>query len=469
MLELLRKPYRVPQAPSVVEYPAVCIQLPLYNESPVAERVLRAAAAIEYPVDRLEIQVLDDSNDETAGIVDQVAGEIQRSGIQITVLRRAKRDDFKAGALRYGLGQTEAQFIAVFDADFVPPGDFLLKTVPYFVDKQVAFVQTRWGHINRDHSLLTKLQAILIDGHFMIEHAVRYACAFFNFNGTAGVWRRAAIESAGGWQGDTVTEDLDLSYRTLLAGWKAVYLRDVVCPAELPETIEAFKSQQFRWTKGGAQVCRKLLIPIFKSQLPWRYKIEAFFHLTANFCYLFVLIAALLLVPVALMRAELNLSAGQWCEYLLLICTICALFGFYALSQRLQALRVRPLDLVSALVLGMGMAAHCSQAVLSGLCCCAGEFIRTPKSGGLGLPCPVISAGKGGNIFNQFINVVKCHRKEFALAGYLGVGLVFLLQSTSLTSAPFLILLMGGYFLVLFSAVSQRVRYPFAGQRSLGC
>jgi len=273
--------------PPLDPVPIVTIQLPLYNEMYVADRLIGAVCRIDYPRDRLEIQVLDDSSDETRGIAELAVRRHAAQGIDIKYYHRADRAGYKAGALEAGLKVARGEFIAIFDADFMPTADFLTNLMPHFRNPQVGMVQARWGHINQDYSLLTKIQAILLDGHFILEHGGRNRGGrFFNFNGTAGVWRRTAIDSAGGWQHDTLTEDLDLSYRAQLAGWEFVFVPSLIAPAEVPVEMNAFKSQQQRWAKGSIQTCRKLLPRILRSNLPWGVKAEAFFHLTANFNYI---------------------------------------------------------------------------------------------------------------------------------------------------------------------------------------
>ena len=270
----LRTRRRVPPRPAdPLEWPVVTVQLPLYNEMYVAQRLIEAVCRLDYPRDRLEIQVLDDSADETTGIVARVVEEQRRLGIDIHHLHRTDRRGFKAGALAAGLERARGNLIAIFDADFVPQPEFLREAVPHFSDPGLGMVQGSWAHINRGYSLLTRAQAILLDGHFLIEHTARNrGGCFFNFNGTAGIWRREAILLPGGWQHDTLTEDLDLSYRAQLAGWKFLYLPDLAVPSELPVDINGFKGQQYRWTKGSVQTGRKLLGRILRAPLPWKVK-----------------------------------------------------------------------------------------------------------------------------------------------------------------------------------------------------
>src|SRR5712692_8414861 len=305
-----RRPRVVPAPPAPGEWPAVTVQLPLFNERYVARRLLEAVGRLDYPAQRLEIQVLDDSTDETSAIVAEAARGLTTRGVTVRHLRRTDRTGFKAGALAAGLREARGEFIAIFDADFVPPPDFLTKTIPHFADPTVAVVPSRWGHLNRDFSLLTLAQSLGIDGHFGVEQPARcWGNLLLNFNGTAGVWRRTAIEDAGGWAHDTLTEDLDLSYRAQLAGWRFVFDPTLVVPAELPESMAAFRSQQHRWAKGALQTARKLLPGVARAPLPWHVKQEAFVHLTANATYPLLLALATLLVPVLLGARTLP---GAW-------------------------------------------------------------------------------------------------------------------------------------------------------------
>src|SRR5436189_824273 len=300
--------------PPLHPMPVVTIQLPLYNEMYVADRLISSVCAIDYPRECLEIQVLDDSTDETRSIAESTVRRFASQGVDIKYFYRPDRAGYKAGALEAGLKVARGEFVAIFDADFIPSADFLIRLMPHFGDARVAMVQARWGHINQDYSLLTKIQSILLDGHFILEHGGRNRGGrFFNFNGTAGVWRRTAIDTAGGWQHDTLTEDLDLSYRAQLAGWQFLFLPDLVTPAELPVEMNAFKSQQHRWAKGSIQTGMKLLPRILRSPLPARGKIEAFFHLSANFNYLLMSLLSILMFPAMWVRYTMG-----WTEMLII-------------------------------------------------------------------------------------------------------------------------------------------------------
>jgi cellulose synthase/poly-beta-1,6-N-acetylglucosamine synthase-like glycosyltransferase len=371
---------RGPTAGDRSELPVVTVQLPLFNERTVAARLIRAAGELDWPADRLEIQVLDDSTDDTRAIVDAETAALRERGIDAVVLRRRERSGYKAGALEHGLACARGDLLCVFDADFVPGPDVLRRLVPAFADPGVGMVQARWGHLNRDESALTRAQSTLLDGHFVIEHKVRSDAGwFFNFNGTAGMWRRAAIEDAGGWEHDTLTEDLDLSYRAQLAGWRFVYLPDVVAPAEVPPGIAAFKSQQHRWAKGSVQVARKLMVRILRADLPLRVKLEAVAHLTGNTGYPLVLGLAVLL-PLAVAAQD---GMPAWYHLaLFFLCTFSVVL-FYDTSQRAigRSGRARLRDVPAAMSLGIGMCVSQTRAVLEGLRRDPGTFVRTPKRG----------------------------------------------------------------------------------------
>jgi cellulose synthase/poly-beta-1,6-N-acetylglucosamine synthase-like glycosyltransferase len=292
------------------EFPFVTIQLPIFNELYVVERLIDNIVQIEYPSDRLEIQVLDDSTDETMELCRKKVEEQRAKGVNIEWIHRVDREGFKAGALRDGMARARGEFIAIFDADFLPRPDFLLRTIPYFEDEDVGVVQTRWEHINRDYSMLTRLQAMQLNVHFTVEQQGRAAGnVFLQFNGTAGVWRRETIEDAGGWEADTLTEDLDLSYRAQLKGWRIVYLEKVGSPAELPAEMNGLKSQQFRWMKGGAENARRLLPKVWKSELPLRQKLHSTFHLMASSVFLFVFMAGFLSVPMVFALQEIQFDS----------------------------------------------------------------------------------------------------------------------------------------------------------------
>lgn len=368
------------------DWPRVTTQLPVFNERYVVERLLRAAAAMDYPAGRHEIQLLDDSDDDTTGIAARVIEELVANGVSIRHLRRAKRTGFKAGALNHGLEHAAGDLLAIFDADFIPEPDFLLRTVPFFHERdRVAMVQTRWGHANRAYSLLTRALAVGIDGHFVIEQGARtWRGLFMNFNGTAGIWNRTAIVDAGGWQSDTLTEDLDLSYRAQLRGWRMKYLQDVVTPSELPVDINGLKSQQYRWAKGSIQVARKMLPEVFRAEISWQTKVQAYFHLTHYLIHPLIVAVAVLALPVFATFARLRIPAG------FLVASGCALTlaaispsVLYFCSQRAvyPDWRRRVWVLPALVAIGVGIAVNNSRAVIEALLGRQTSFIRTPKYG----------------------------------------------------------------------------------------
>jgi len=362
-------------------YPTVTVQLPLYNERFVVERLLDAAAHLNWPAHRLEIQVLDDSEDDTRLLVDQRVSHWQKLGVAIAVVRRSDRDGYKAGALAHGLTRARGEFVAVFDADFLPPPDFLQQTIPWFRDRGVGMVQTRWSFCNADHSWFTGIQSLLLGPHFSIEHRVRYQRGlFFNFNGTAGVWRRSAIVAAGGWQSDTVTEDLDLSYRAQLAGWRFVYREEIQVPSELPVTMAALRSQQQRWAKGSIQTARKVLPGLLRARLPLAVKLEAVAHLMANSYWLLGMVVMLTLYPAVTWRVGIGLHQILRVDLPFFLATSGAIMGYFLLySIRSGTTGLRQLCLLPALTIGL--APSISLSVLKGCFSSGGEFERTPKFG----------------------------------------------------------------------------------------
>jgi len=364
--------------------PTVTVQLPLYNEATVVRRLLDAAGALDYPSDRLELQVLDDSTDETEGIARAAVDELRERGINAVYLRRSDRHGYKAGALDFGLQQASGELIAIFDADFVPQASFLRDIVGHFTDPRIGMVQTRWQHMNRDHSLLTSIQALMLDGHHMVENRARFGAGnMFNFSGTGGMWRRQAIDDAGGWEHDTLTEDLDLSYRAQLAGWRFVYRGDVLTPAELPEDMCAFRAQQYRWAKGTVQTARKLLTRVAKSELTLAQRIEACFHMLPHIAYPMTVLLTLLLLPALVFMPASDVRTLLLIDLPLCIGATGSLATFYAMAESAQgrsawgAIKRLP----ALIALGAGLAPHLSSAVFDGMRSMAGEFVRTPKRG----------------------------------------------------------------------------------------
>lgn len=365
------------------DLPRITVQLPLYNERYVAERLIRSVAALDYPRECLEIQVLDDSTDETRDLVAGLVAELRGQGLDILHLTRTSREGFKAGALQAGLERAKGEFIAIFDADFVPPPHLLLETIHYFTDERVGMIQTRWGHINRGYNLLTRVQALLLDGHLIIEQTARSRSGcFFNFNGTAGLWRTSTITDSGGWQHDTLTEDLDLSYRAQMRGWKFVFIPELVTPAELPVDMNAFKAQQYRWAKGAVQTCKKLLPAVWKSRHPLRVKWEATFHLTSNFAYLLLALMAVLVHP------DSKHVGIHWQSILLIdlpifLAASLSIFLFYAAALRAGGVSwLRIVFYIPMLIaVGIGLCLNNARAVLEAVFNHQSEFTRTPKYG----------------------------------------------------------------------------------------
>ncbi|MHC5110383.1 MAG: glycosyltransferase [Planctomycetota bacterium] len=372
------------------DWPVVTSQIPIYNEADVAVRVINAVAAMHYGNGRHEIQVLDDSTDNTRNLIDQAVKALRDQGVEVNVVRRPSRTGFKAGALTYGMERCRGQYISIFDADFVPPRDFLQRMIPLLEDgENLACIQGRWGHLNRHESWLTSAQALGIDGHFAIEQGARaWNGLMMNFNGTAGVWRKAAIDDAkvGGWSGDTLTEDLDLSYRAQLAGWRIDYCLDMECPAELPGTVPALKSQQRRWATGSIQVACKLLPSVWRAPLSLGEKIEATLHLTHYTVALWMVILALIARPILLVMADQRLYTDwAWLAWSIILVSAFApsivyTYARFSLGGRFSAIRTIP----SMFVLGCGLCLSNAIAVVRGLFLRGGEFVRTPKSGSTG-------------------------------------------------------------------------------------
>ncbi len=376
-----RKPLP-PVEPLNSELPRVTVQLPIYNERYVAERLLESVVAIRYPRELFEVQVLDDSTDDTRQIVAGKVKNLRAAGHDIVHLHRKKRTGFKAGALEEGLHQAKGELIAVFDADFTPDRSFLERVIPHFRDSLVGMVQTRWAHLNRNYSLLTKIQSILLDGHFVVEHIARSRTGrFFNFNGTAGIWRKSCIESAGGWHHDTLTEDLDLSYRAQLKKWRFVYLDAVTSPAELPIEMNAFKSQQHRWAKGSIQTALKLLPSVWKSDEPIKVKVEATVHLSSNIAYGVMLIPVFLIFPVLVLQAEHEVYRMVFFYSMVFFAsTLSVVFFYLAAEHRVTGNALRQAKYLPSLMsLGIGMTLNNARAVFEALLRQTTPFLRTPK------------------------------------------------------------------------------------------
>jgi hypothetical protein len=426
--------------------PHVTIQLPLYNEATVAARLLDHVASIKWPQSRLEIQVLDDSTDETRALVRSKIEMLRRNGLDVTYIHRVDRIGYKAGALENGLKVAKGELIGIFDADFLPQADFLRLLVPHFMaDPGVGMVQARWGHLNREHSLLTRTQALMLDGHHLVENRARAAAGWlFNFSGTGGLWRKRAIASAGGWQHDTLTEDLDLSYRAQLAGWRFVYRENVVTPAELPEDLSAFRAQQFRWAKGTVQTARKLLGRLMHADLSPMQRVEAFFHLTPHFAYPLMMFLSILLLPALVWMPATDPKTMLMIDLPLVIGTTGSLATFYAMAETAQG---RPVvealkQLPALLALGAGLAPHLSKAVWEGLHSMAGEFVRTPKK---------------GSLEGRYRAAADLPMVEIALGLLSAASTVASVETGHWFAAPFALLFTFGYGYVAFFVASEQL------------
>ena len=421
-------------------YPDVVIQLPMYNEKQVAQRSIEAAGSMDWPSDRFAVQVLDDSTDATAGYIDAAVARLVQQGVQASVVRRGDRTGFKAGALQNGLRFTNAEFVAIFDADFVPGRDFLRKSIPFFVDRpDIGLVQGRWTHLNRKASIVTRAQAMGIDGHFVIEQAARsWSGLFMNFNGTAGVFRRSAIETSGGWQHDTLTEDMDLSYRMQLAGWKTEFVPELEVPAELPEDINGFKNQQFRWAKGSIQTAIKILPQLSRSNATPFQMLQAFLHLTHYAVHPFMLALALM-TPVLLTVVKVSLS--PWVFAIIVAGMLLSTSGpsaMYMVAQRFLGVPLRRrIPLIPAMMLvGIGLAINNTRAVVEALTGRESPFHRTPKK------------GENRRLSNyRPIRDISCIL-ELAAGMYCLAGFQTFFNHSSVIITPFLVMYAAGFLFV---------------------
>jgi cellulose synthase/poly-beta-1,6-N-acetylglucosamine synthase-like glycosyltransferase len=436
----------VPGEPA--DTPFVTVQLPVYNERYVIRRLIRAVAALDWPRDRLEIQVLDDSTDETTELAAEEVRRLRGEGLDIHHVRRPDRRGYKAGALAWGTARAKGELLLLFDADFVPPPGLLRSIAPHFEDPRVGMVQVRWDHLNADYSLLSRVQAVALDGHFVVEHEARSKHGlFFNFNGTAGVWRKECVADAGGWQHDTLTEDLDLSYRAQLRGWKFVYLRDVTCPSELPVDMRAFKEQQFRWMKGSAQVARKILPEVWRSSLPLSRKLELTVHLTQNLSFPLVLALSLCAYP-ALTMSTTGWMASAWLQVPLVLLATVSILVFYgaAIVGAQRGLRRHFWTLTAVMSVSIGLSVSNSQAILEGLFGRQTPFHRTPKLDVAGSRAAVRGRerAKGGYRGRASWTTVA----ELALAAWFAGVLVFSVGERFVWGTPFIFLFFSGYLYV---------------------
>jgi len=442
--------------PEISLWPRVTVQLPIYNERYVIERLVDAVAQFDYPRDLLDIQVLDDSTDETQAVARNCVERHQALALPISYIHRDNREGFKAGALQEGLQSARGELIAIFDADFIPPPDFLRRTVPYFSDSKIAMVQTRWSYINRNYSALTEVEAILLDGHFAIEHSSRFRSGlFFNFNGTAGVWRRQAIDDAGGWQHDTLTEDTDLSYRAQLHGWKFLYLPEIDCPSELPVEMNAFKSQQARWAKGLMQTAKKILPRVLRSDVPAAVKAEAFFHLTANISYPLMVFLSIILLPAMMVRFYQGWFQVLTIDLPLFLASTCSISSFYLAAERAlypKTWKRTFLYLPFVMAVGIGLSVRNALAVLEAIFGVKSEFVRTPK---------YRVEGKAKDQASWIKK--KTYRKgagwmpfaEVILGIYFAFAVGYAIQMENYATIPFLLLFVWGYLYTGFMSIAQ--------------
>jgi cellulose synthase/poly-beta-1,6-N-acetylglucosamine synthase-like glycosyltransferase len=434
--------------------PRVTVQLPVYNELYVAKRLINAVCALTYPKNKLEIQVLDDSTDETQDICRAEVARFKQMGYDIIHLHRAERTGFKAGALQAGLEVAKGELIAIFDADFIPSPDFIKKTAPYFSDPKLGMVQTRWDHLNEEYSLITRAQAFGLAGHFVVEQNGRNAAGYFiNFNGTAGIWRKKCIEDAGSWQADTLTEDLDLSYRAQLKGWKFLFLHDIVTPSELPAEINALKSQQYRWTKGAVETAMKILPKLWKSKLPVNMKIHSTLHLTNNFVYPFILLLALLNLPLLIIKKEIPESGYYFFIFAFFLLSFWASFLFYAISHKSlyrdwkKRMALFPLFLSGS----MGFAVNNTRAVIEGLLRIKTPFIRTPK---------YRMIGKTGEFVSRYrMALSKGVIFEILMAIYCCVGVVVSFYYFELGIMPFMLMFFLGFGLIGYLSIKHYLKH----------
>src|SRR5215469_15954955 len=425
------------------ELPRVTVQLPIFNEQFVIDRLIEAVCAMEYPREKLEIQVLDDSTDETQEVATGIVARYAAMGHPIEYIHRTNRHGYKAGALDAGLKVAKGEFIAIFDADFVPPPDWLMKVIHHFAEPEIGMVQTRWTQLNRDYSMLTQIEAILLDGHFVLEHGARARSGeFFNFNGTAGMWRRQAITDAGGWQHDTLTEDTDLSYRSQMAGWKFKYLPDVECPSELPIEMTAFKTQQARWAKGLIQTSIKVLPMVFRSNIARKNKIEAVYHLTANMSYPLMVIMSALLIPAMICRFYQGWFQMLLIDVPLFTASSLSIAVFYVMSQRElfpKTWKKTFYYLPFLMALGIGLTVTNTKAVMEALLGIKSAFVRTPKY-------RVAKKGEKSQAAKYRKRLKLAPWIELLLGCYFLLAILYTFSNQNYFTAPFLILFVVGYW-----------------------
>jgi len=442
--------------PPVTNWPRVTVQLPIFNERYVIERLAEAVSRFDYPRELLDVQVLDDSTDETQEVARACVERHAAQGMPITYIHRTNREGYKAGALENGLQTANGEFVAIFDADFIPEPDFLPRTIPYFLNADggdnIGMVQTRWTYLNSDYSLLTNVETILLDGHFVVEHGARSRRGtFFNFNGTAGVWRRKVIDDAGGWQHDTLTEDTDLSYRAQLKGWKFLYLPQIECASELPVDMNGFKSQQARWAKGLMQTAKKILPKVFAADVPWHVKAEAFFHLTANISYPLMVLLSTMLLPVMIVRFQQGWLQMLLIDLPLFLASTCSISSFYLVAQK----ELRPktwwrtfLYMPFVMATGIGISVRNTQAVIEAILGKKSEFARTPKF--------KIEGKKGTFAKKSYANKAGWMPYAEVLLGlYFSLTVVYAIANENYPTVPFLLLFVWGYLYTGFMSLGQ--------------
>ena len=438
-----RKNYKPNPPKQFAELPRVTVQLPIFNEQFVIDRLIEAVCAMDYPRDRLDIQVLDDSTDETQQVASAIVDRYAALGHPIRYIHRVNRHGFKAGALDAGLKVTDGEFIAIFDADFVPPPDWIMRVIHHFAEPEIGMVQTRWTHLNRDYSMLTQIEAILLDGHFVLEHGARArAGEFFNFNGTAGMWRRQAITDAGGWQHDTLTEDTDLSYRSQMVGWKFKYLPDIECPAELPIEMTAFKTQQARWAKGLIQTSKKILPLMFRSNMPRKVKVESVYHLTANLSYPLMVIMTALLIPTMIVRFYQGWFQMLLIDVPLFTASSLSIAVFYVVSQRVlfpKSWMKTFLYLPFLMALGIGLTVTNTKAVMEAVFGIKSAFARTPKY-------RVAKKGEKSKAAKYRKRLILAPWIELLIGTYFFFAILYCFSNHNFFTAPFLVLFVIGYW-----------------------
>src|SRR4051795_9294312 len=437
------------------QLPRVTVQLPLFNEQYVVERLLQEVTKLDYPRELLQIQVLDDSTDETHAFTERLCHQYVAAGHNIEYRHRRNRHGFKAGALQEGLETAIGELIAIFDADFVPAPDFLRRTVDFFVSPDVGVVQTRWSYLNKEFNILTQVEAMLLDGHFVLEHGARCGSGlFFNFNGTAGVLRRKMIDDAGGWQHETLTEDSDLSYRAQLRGWRFVYVPNIECPSELPVDTYGFQVQQARWAKGLTQVALKLLPKVLKADLPFRVKAEAFMHLTPNISYPLMLVVSMLMLPVMIVRFYMGVFQMVAIDFPLIVASFWSISAFYLYAQKVlfpkswwKSIAFLPMLMAA----GVALTVSNAKGVIEALLGIQTSFARTAKYA-IGVQ-QRIEKPAGYRRKSGWLPYI-----ELGIGSYFVYMVIFAIDTLNFLAVPFLLLFVCGYYWAGFSTLYEEYR-----------